>query len=62
MWLIVRYGVYEMLAYLSTFCNFYVYSHGFREYILAILDIIDPDEVYFKNREFTVIAPRNKEE
>jgi len=62
MWLIIRYGVYEMLEYLSTFCNFYVYSHGFREYIMTILDVLDPEEEFFKNREYTVIAPKNPEE
>lgn len=62
MWLIVRYGVHEMLQYLSTFCNFYVYSHGFKEYIMAILNIIDPEEKFFKNREYTVVAPKDQEE
>lgn len=62
MWLIVRIGVPEMLQYMSTFCNFYVYSHGFKEYILAILNIIDPEEKYFKNREVTVLAPKDHEE
>ena len=62
MWLIVRYGVQEVLQYLSTFCNFYVYSHGFKEYILAILSIIDPEEKFFKNREYTVVAPKDQEE
>ena len=42
-WLVVRFGVQEMLEYLSTFCDFYVYSHGFYEYVLAILDHIDPE-------------------
>ena len=62
MWLIVRYGVREMLDYLSTFCNFYVYSHGFKEYIMEILNKIDPEEKYFKNREQTVVAPHDQVE
>ena len=41
--LIVREGVYEMLEYLAPFCTFFVYSHGLREYIERILDIIDPE-------------------
>ena len=61
MWLIVRYGVKEMLEYLSTFCDFYVYSHGFKEYIMAILEQIDPDEKYFKNRDYTVVAPSDQQ-
>ena len=59
MWVIVRYGVMEMLEYLSTFCEFFVYSHGFKEYIMAILEQIDPNEKYFKNRDYTVVAPRD---
>ena len=59
MWLIVRYGVKEALDFLSTFCNFYVYSHGFQEYIDTILDKIDPEQRWFKNREKTVLAPKN---
>ena len=59
MWLIVRYGVFELLDYLNTFCNFYVYSHGFHTYIKEILNKIDPDEKYFKNREQTVITPKD---
>ena len=47
MWLVVRFGVYEMLDYLNTFCNFYVYSHGLKEYIAEILKAIDPEEKYF---------------
>ena len=62
MWLIVRYGVHEMLDFLSGFCNFYVYSHGFKEYISAILTKIDPTEKYFKNREYTVLAPKDSSE
>ena len=62
MWLVVRYGVCEMLDYLKTFCNFYVYSHGLHEYIGEILKSLDPDEVYFKDRKNTVIAPRDSQE
>jgi hypothetical protein len=57
MWLIIRYGVPQALEYLSKFCNFYVYSHGLSHYIDEILKLIDPNEKYFKNREFTVLAP-----
>ena len=29
---------------------------------MAILNIIDPEERFFKNRELTVLAPKNQEE
>ena len=57
--LIVREGVYEMLEYLAPFCTFFVYSHGLREYIERILDIIDPKQKWFKNREERVLAPKD---
>ena len=60
LFLFVRFGVPEMLEYLSTFCNFYVYSHGLRPYIDEILKVLDPDEKYFKNRNATVLAPLNQ--
>lgn len=41
---VIRQGVTELLEFLSDFCIFYVYSHGFKEYILKVLDILDPDE------------------
>lgn len=46
-----------MLKYLSSFCTFYAYSHGLRGYILEILDLIDPEEEYFKERATRVLAP-----
>ena len=57
---IVREGVQEMLDFLSEFCNFYVYSHGLKEYILKVLNVLDPDQKYFKNRERTVLAPKDQ--
>ena len=60
MWVIVRYGVLEMLEYLSTFCNLYVYSLGIKDYIYAILDIIDPNSTFFKNRSERIVCPENK--
>ena len=51
-----------MLEYLSTFCKFYVYSHGLKSYIVEILKKIDPDEKYFKDRHITVLAPINQED
>ena len=62
MWLIVRYGVREMLDYLCDFCDFYVYSHGFHDYVMAILQAIDPAQKYFKDRLRTVLAPKTPEE
>lgn len=43
MWLVVRFGVPQALEYLSTFCTFYVYSHGLHHYVSEILNLIDPD-------------------
>eukprot|EP00347_Sterkiella_histriomuscorum_P000185 403376855 len=54
---IVREGVTELLVFLSEFCNFYVYSHGLKDYIMKVLNILDPSQKYFKNREHTVLAP-----
>jgi len=62
MWLVVRFGTLQALEYLSTFCNFYAYSHGLNHYIHAILKLIDPEEKYFKNRDETVLAPRDQQE
>lgn len=60
--LVVRQGTLEMLEYLSLFCNLYVYSHGLREYIMTILDEIDPKQRFFPARNYRVIAPRDKAE
>lgn len=46
-----------MLEYLHPFCNFYVYSHGLKDYVMEVLKIIDPDEKYFKDRSTKVLAP-----
>ena len=62
MTLVVREGIYEMFDYLAPFCTFYVYSHGLKQYIFKILDIIDPHQRYFKNREERVLAPRDSHE
>ena len=51
-----------MLEFLNDFCNFFVYSHGMRDYIMHILKILDPDERFFKEREKTVIAPKDQME
>ncbi len=40
--LVVRAGVKEMLEKLSSFCTLYAYSHGLKEYVLKILDKVDP--------------------
>jgi hypothetical protein len=57
MWIVVRYGVPEMLEYLHTFCNFYVYSHGLKSYVHEILKKLDPENKYFTDREKTFLAP-----
>jgi hypothetical protein len=62
MTLVVRQGLDQMLRYLSSFCTFYVYSHGLREYILKILEIIDPKEEYFFKRATRVLAPKDESE
>ena len=51
-----------MLELLSEFCNLYVYSHGMRNYILEVLKVIDPEEKFFKDRDRTVLAPKDEEE
>jgi len=56
----VRQGVLEMLEFLSEFCNFYIYSHGFKEYIMNVLQILDPEYKYFPNRDLSVIAPADE--
>ncbi len=53
----VRNGVTEMLELLSEFCNLYVYSHGLKSYIMQILQLLDPDNKYFLDRENRVLAP-----
>ena len=40
--LVVRAGVTEMLEKLSSFCTLYAYSHGLKEYVLKILEKVDP--------------------
>ena len=57
MMLVVREGIYEMFEFLQPFCTFYVYSHGLKEYIDKILQIIDPEGKWFQNREERVLAP-----
>lgn len=56
-WVIERFSLQETLQYLKTFCEFYVYSHGLRDYVLAILRVIDPHQKYFRDYDHTVIAP-----
>ena len=57
LWVIERYSLQSTLAYLSTFCHFFVYSHGYKDYIKAILAKIDPESKYFTNLEERLIAP-----
>ena len=51
-----------MFEFLEPFCTFYVYSHGLRNYIDKILDVLDPGMRYFRERHERVIAPRNQQE
>ena len=60
--LIVRQGVHEILEYLLPFCNFYVSSHGLKEYILKIIQILDPNERFFLKRSERLIAPIDRKE
>ena len=60
MCLITRHGITEMFEYLSTFCDFYVYSHGIKDYILRIIEILDPYEKFFKLRDQRVLAPKDQ--
>jgi hypothetical protein len=59
---VIREGVRDVLAYLNQFCEFYVYSHGLKSYVLKILQILDPDEKLFKERAKTVLAPNDQME
>ena len=59
MTLVVREGIHEMFEFLEPFCTFFVYSHGLKNYIDLILEKIDPDYRYFKNRHERVLAPKD---
>eukprot|EP00353_Schmidingerella_taraikaensis_P013096 CAMPEP_0185572736 /NCGR_PEP_ID=MMETSP0434-20130131/4609_1 /TAXON_ID=626734 ORGANISM="Favella taraikaensis, Strain Fe Narragansett Bay" /NCGR_SAMPLE_ID=MMETSP0434 /ASSEMBLY_ACC=CAM_ASM_000379 /LENGTH=99 /DNA_ID=CAMNT_0028188715 /DNA_START=505 /DNA_END=804 /DNA_ORIENTATION=+ len=52
----------EMFEFLEPFCTFYVYSHGLRGYIDKILEHLDPEQRFFKERHERVLAPRNPQE
>lgn len=56
---VVRDGVVDFLKFVSLFCDLYVYSHGLRGYIMEILKVLDPDEIYFKERNIRVLAPKD---
>jgi len=58
----VRTGVKEMLEHLAGFCKLYAYSHGIKSYIMEVLKGLDPHEIYFKDRDVTVLAPRDAAE
>ena len=60
--LIVRQGAIEFLKKLSEFCTLYVYSHGLKEYIEKILEVLDPNQELFQEREHRVLAPRDPSE
>ena len=60
--LVVRQDVLKMIRFLSGFATLYVYSHGLREYILKILEILDPEELYFQQRDRRVLAPQDQME
>ena len=62
MTLVVRDGIQAMFEFLEPFCTFYVYSHGLKNYIDLILEKIDPDHRFFKERHERVLAPLNSEE
>lgn len=56
---VVRSGVNLMLERLAPFCEFYCYSHGLRSYVLKILNLLDPEVKWFKDRNVRVLAPRD---
>lgn len=56
MWCIVRDGVPELLELLHSFCDLYVYSHGLKNYVKAILEVLDPEHKYF-DRGSKFLAP-----
>ena len=51
-----------MLDHLSEFCILYAYSHGLKHYILEVLNHIDPEEKWFKERQMRVVAPADEAE
>jgi hypothetical protein len=57
MTVVVREGVYEMLEFLEPFCNFYVYSHGLKDYVLKLLEVVDPYQRFIVQRSQRVLAP-----
>lgn len=59
LFLSLRKNTTDLLEYLGSFCNLYVYSHGLKEYVLKILSVIDPHELYFKERHIRVLAPHD---
>ena len=60
MCLVIRPGVIEMLERLSQFCTLFAYSHGLKDYVLKILEKVDPEQKYFKERERRVLAPTDQ--
>lgn len=46
----LRPGLTEFLTELSVLYDLFIYTHGTRLYAEKIVNIIDPDETYFKNR------------
>ena len=48
-----------MLEFLSEFCTLYVYSHGIKNYIEGVLNLLDPEGKYFLEREKRVLAPKD---
>ena len=48
-----------MLEFLSEFCTLYVYSHGIKSYIDAVLKILDPEGRFFMERDKRVLAPKD---
>lgn len=60
--LIIRDGVIQMLERLQSFCEFYAYSHGVHNYVMKIIEKLDPDQKYFKQREQRVLAPKDPDQ
>lgn len=43
LWLFKRNGLDQFIEFVSQFCNLYVFSKGYKQYIYKILETIDPN-------------------
>lgn len=55
--LVIRPGTLRFLKNLSKFCTLRVFTHGTRDYATKVIQIIDPQNVYFKRQ---ILAPTER--